>query len=167
MEKNKLKIKSPKIGIYFNIVAILSFIIALSFILINWSTLPNKVPSHYNLAGEPDKWSDRWFVFVPLMIGIFLWFSLQIVETRPHLHNYSGLTEKNREVLFKNSMLLMNFIKNEMLIYFSFSAINDIYVAKGKESIVGPWDLLIFSVMIIGTIVIFVVRSVRLKKEVS
>lgn len=54
-----------------------------------------------------------------------------------------------------------------MLIYFSFSAINDIYVAKGKESIVGPWDLLIFSVMIIGTIVIFVVRSVRLKKEVS
>lgn len=163
----KLQLKIPKMGVYLNIIAILSFLFAVSFILLNWSTLPVKLPSHYNFAGEPDRWSDKWFIFVLLAIGIILWFSLQIVEKKPHLHNYSGLTEKNREILYKNSMLLMNFVKNEILIYFSYSAINDIYVANGTGSILGTWDLLVFVILIIGTIIFFGVRSIRLKKEIS
>ncbi len=35
---------------------------------------------------------------------------LHVLEKFPHIHNHSGLTEKNAEPLYKNSMLILNFI---------------------------------------------------------
>jgi len=47
MERIKLDLKVSRLGIFLNIAAVIAFIGALSFILINWSTLPESVPSHY------------------------------------------------------------------------------------------------------------------------
>ncbi|MGJ5819828.1 DUF1648 domain-containing protein [Paludibaculum fermentans] len=44
-----------------------------------WSTLPARIPSHFNIMGKPDRWGGRWvFVFfAALQIFIYCMFSLQ------------------------------------------------------------------------------------------
>jgi len=159
----KLDIKVPTVGKVFNIVAIISYIVSIMFILIQWSHLPDLVPSHYNALGEPDSWSHKGFIFIPLVIGFFLWIGCYEVEKRPHLHNYLALTEENMEKQYKNSMLMMNFLKNELLLFFSYGVCNDVFVSHGKNSLLGVWELPIFAVMIGGTLLFFVIRSFKLK----
>lgn len=164
MERIKLDLKVSRLGIFLNIAAVIAFIGALSFILINWSTLPESVPSHYNALGEADDWGSRGVIFVPLAIGVLIWVLFSILEKYPHLHNYPEINEKNVTHMYKNSMLMLNVIKNELMIIFSFSAINDVFVSKGKGSLIGAWEMPIVLGLIFGTIFVFLLRTNRISK---
>lgn len=162
--KPKLDIKVPKVGIVFNIIALILFCFSVLFVIAQWSSLPDLVPSHYNALGEADSWSHKAFIFIPLGIGLFLWLGCHEIEKRPHLHNYTGLTEENIRKQYQNSMLLINFIKNELLLFLSYGGVNDVFVSHGKKSLLGIWELPIFAVMIGGTLLFFVIRSFKVKK---
>jgi uncharacterized membrane protein len=87
MERPKLQIKTPIVAKIFNGIALLSFISSIAYLITQWSSLPNKVPTHYNGLGEPDHWGSKGFIFFPLIIGIILWIGITILEKYPHLHN--------------------------------------------------------------------------------
>jgi uncharacterized membrane protein len=163
MERPKLHIKTPVIGKIFNVIALMAFLSSIFYLITQWSVLPEKVPTHYNGIGEPDDWGHKGFIFIPLIIGIVLWVGLTILEKYPHLHNYSGLTEENVERKYKSSMMLLNFIKNEMLLFFAFSSFNDVVVANGKDSILGIWELPLFIGVIFSTLAFFMIRLFRAK----
>ena len=86
------------------------------------------------------------------------------MEKFPHIHNYSGLTAENAEQLYKNSMLMLNFLKNELMLIFALGSWNDIRVANGNDSFLGRWDLPLPLLIIFGTLLFFIWRSVKLKK---
>jgi len=55
-----------------------------------WGRMPERVPVHYNLAGEPDNWGPAWVVAVLLpclvpLIGGFMWLALRIGPFRANL----------------------------------------------------------------------------------
>jgi hypothetical protein len=90
--------------------------------------------------GQPDHWGSKGFIFIPLIIGMILWI---------------GLTEENVERKYKNSIMMLNFIKNEMPLFFAYSAWNDVVVAKEKESLLGVWEFPGFLIILFGTLVFF------------
>ena len=165
MERPKLKLQTPLIGRLFDGIALLVLAVSAINIFMHWSSLPAQVPSHYNALGEPDAWSSRGFVFVPLLIGSILWVGLHVLEKFPHIHNYSGLTKINAEPLYKNSMLMLNFIKNEFMLIFTIGSWNDIHVANGNDSFLGVWELPLTLLIIFGTLLFFIWRSIQLKKS--
>ena len=164
MERPKIKLKTPLIGRLFDGVALMILAASAINIFMQWSSLPAQVPSHYNALGEPDAWSSKEFIFVPLIIGTILWVGMHILEKFPHIHNYSGLTAENTEQLYKNSMLMLNFLKNELMLIFALGSWNDIRVANGNDSFLGRWDLPLPLLIIFGTLLFFIWRSVKLKK---
>ena len=163
MERPRLQIKTPIVTKIFNGIAILSFISSIFYLITQWSSLPNKVPTHYNGLGEPDHWGSKGFIFIPLIIGIILWGGLTILEKYPHTHNYIGLTDENAERKYKNSIMMLNFTKNEILLFFAYSAWNDVFVSKHKESLLGVWEFPGFLIILFGTLVFFIIRTVRIK----
>lgn len=163
MENPKIKIKSPAVCKIFNVIALLTFFSVLFYVISQWSILPAEVPSHYNIKGEPDDWSRKSFIFFPPAIGMVLWLPLSILEKYPHVHNHIRLTTENVERVYKNSIMMLNFIKNEMLLIFAFLSFNDVYVATGKGSIFGIWGLPIILLVVFGTLAFFIIRSLRIK----
>ena len=163
MGETDVKLKLPLIGKVFNGVALLSFLSSLIYIIVKWSSLPERVPSHYNAFGEPDAWSNKVFIFFPISIGFMLWVGCYFIEKHPHIHNYIWLTSKNKFRLYRNSMLMINFIKNEILLYFSFNIWNDVHVAKGNEPLFDVWQLPIFLFVLFGTLFYFIFRSFKLR----
>ena len=163
MERPKIQIKTPTIAKVFNVIAILACLSSIVYLFTQWSSLPNKVPTHYNGLGQPDHWGSKGFIFIPLIIGIVLWVGLTILERYPQIHNYIGLTDENAERKYKNSVMMLNFIKNEMLLFFAYSAWNDVIVSKQKESLLGVWEFPAFLIILFGTVVFFIIRTVRIK----
>ncbi|WP_321476675.1 DUF1648 domain-containing protein [uncultured Paludibaculum sp.] len=47
--------------------------------LTQWGTLPERVPSHFNFRGEPDRWAGRWIFgwFTVLEVFLYGMFSYQ------------------------------------------------------------------------------------------
>lgn len=159
----KLNIPRSPLRTTFDILAIGVFVLAIIYGITQWSSLPSEVPTHYNALGEPDDWGPKWMFFLPPGIGAAIWIFLYVIELKPHLHNYSTLTAENTERLYQNSMLLLNFVKNEVLLFFGYNMWNDVHVARGGESLLGIYEMPLFLVILFGTIIYFVVRTFKLR----
>ncbi|MEK4092876.1 MULTISPECIES: DUF1648 domain-containing protein [unclassified Viridibacillus] len=159
----KLVIPRSAVRTTFDILAIGIFVVAIIYGITQWSSLPSEVPTHYNALGVPDDWGPRWMFFLPPIIGVVLWLFCHVLEQKPHLHNYSTLTADNTERLYKNSMLLLNFVKNEILLFFAFNIWNDVHIARGGESLLGVYEMPLFLAILFGTIIFFVVRFFKLR----
>ncbi|CAM3990386.1 DUF1648 domain-containing protein [Mesobacillus zeae] len=164
MNLSKTSYKTPMIAKVLNAMALLAFAGSILYLLFQWSSLPDQVPTHYNAAGEPDDWGGKSFILIPPMIGLLIWVGSSFLEKRPQYHNYIGINEENRERLYKNSSHMLNILKNEILLFFSFGILNDIRVANGKGSLLGSWELPLFLILIFGTIAVFVIRMFRLQR---
>ena len=107
------------------------FIASILYLLMEWSSLPNRVPMHYNFFGEVDKWGSKGTIFSHPIIGAVLWIGLTILEKFPHVYNYIiNLTEENIERQYKNGRIMVNVVKNEILIYISYSIWKDVKIPE-------------------------------------
>ncbi|OAT74841.1 hypothetical protein A7K69_03790 [Parageobacillus thermoglucosidasius] len=158
-----LKIKKTPLETALNIATLLLFIGSILYLLMEWSSLPNRVPMHYNFFGEIDKWGSKGIIVLHPIIGAVLWISLTVLEKFPHVYNYINLTEKNIEQQYKNVRIMINVIKNEILIYISYSIWKDIKAAYGHDITFGTWDLPLFLIVLFSSISFFIVRSIRLR----
>jgi uncharacterized membrane protein len=159
-----LKIKKTPLEIALNTISLLLFIGSVSYLLTEWPSLPNRVPMHYTFFGEVDKWGSKGIIFLNPIIGAVLWIGLTILEKFPHVYNYIvGLTEENIERQYKNGRIMINIVKNEFLLYISYSNWKDIKIAYGYNLPFGTWDLALFLIILFGSIGFFIVRSFRLR----
>jgi uncharacterized membrane protein len=87
---------------------LLLFLIApFAFIFIQWNSIPNKVPMHWNIAGEIDRYGSRGSVlYIPLLnIGIYL-LMLFVPFIDPRRKNYEMFERVYRTVRIAIGILL-------------------------------------------------------------
>lgn len=163
--ENRPKIKIPRTFLenILDIAAIILFIAGAANIIMQWSSIPGTVPIHFNGAGEPDGWGSKNNLWILLVIGSLMWVLLTILEKYPHVYNYLFLTDENTERQYKNGRLMLNVIKNEILLFFVYMSWVSTGVAKGESDGLGLWILPIFIITITASIAFFIVRSIKLK----
>ncbi|MGP4081206.1 DUF1648 domain-containing protein [Pseudalkalibacillus sp. R45] len=132
------------------------------YLVMQWSSIPNKVPVHFNFAGEPDNWGHKGLIWLLLFIGISMWIGLTFLEKYPHVYNYITLTEENIEKQYKNASMMINVIKNELLILFVLLTWRTVQVAKGSHENLPGWDLPVILGILFITLAFFINRSFRL-----
>lgn len=160
--------KQPTIGVsaavfetVLNAIAMLSFFAMLLFLFIQYDALPDRVPGHYSGAGHVDRWGGKEELFLLPLIGVALWIGMTVLEKYPHIYNYLNLTEENTEVQYRNGKRMMNVLKNEILILFSFITIQNIRVAMGTAEGLGGYFLFIYLFIVFGSVLFFMVRMLR------
>lgn len=101
------------------------------FIILVWGSLPDKVPAHFNFAGEVDRWGSKWELIIFPFIGVFLLLFMQFIEKVPETYNYpKRFNESNAAQFYLQSRKMMNQLKNIMLIIFALITIESILIAK-------------------------------------
>lgn len=163
--ENRPKIKIPRTFLenILDIAAIIVFIAGAAKLIMQWSSIPGTVPIHFNGAGEPDGWGSKVNLWILLVIGSMMWVLLTVLEKFPHVYNYLFLTEENAERQYKNARLMLNVIKNEVLLFFVYMSWVSGEIANGKNTSLSMWDLPIFIITITASIAFFIVRSIKLK----
>lgn len=161
----KLKLKATRMQVALNVCAWLIFGGSIVYLIVKWGSLPDKVPMHFNGAGEVDRWGGKGGLLVLPVIGAALWFGCAVLEKFPHLHNYMNLNERNAERQYRHSQWTLNVIKNEMIVVFALLIVEQVQVAAGRSESLGVWFLPVFLAVIFGTLAISVVKSFRFKNE--
>ena len=82
-----MKIKNSPADIIMEILGLIMLIGTPLYLLIRWSSIPDKLPMHYNFAGEIDRWGGKGeILFLVVMVWI-LYLMISLVEHFPSIWN--------------------------------------------------------------------------------
>lgn len=139
-------------------------IYSIGFIFFHWSTLPLEVPTHFNAKGVADGWGSKYQLLILPIIAFSLFVMLEIVERKPHLHNYPArLNEQNVQQFYRTSRQMLNYMKNICMLLFTYISIRSINLALGKVEGLGiiPFFSIIFLLFLVLIIGLF--RMIKIK----
>ncbi|MBD7964968.1 DUF1648 domain-containing protein [Fictibacillus norfolkensis] len=159
----KLKIPRTWLENFLDITSIALLVLGTVSLISEWAAIPDTVPTHFNAAGEPDGWGNKSNLWILIVMGAVTWLLLTVLEKYPHIYNYFNLTEENVERQYNNARIMINVMKNEILIFFVYMTWACSKVAKGDSEGLSVWVLPIFVIGITGSIAFFIVRSIKWK----
>lgn len=144
-----LNIPKTKSEWIWDIVGFLMYFGSIIFLMVIWNELPEKVPAHYNAAGEVDRWGSKWELLILPGVGLFIILLMQLLEKRPEMHNYpKRFNETNAAQFYLHSRKVINQLKNVCLIIFSVILFESVSIALGWGVGLGKWFL---PILIAGT----------------
>lgn len=144
------------------------FFIAASLLIAIWyyPSLPDKIPTHFNLKGEPDDWSSKNAVFMLPGIAVFMYGIMMVVikGVPPRMWNLPvKVTPENAEVQYRLARNMMRALNAVITGFFCLMNYLIIQVALGKLSTLN--NLFMFGLFgAIGLVfTVYIMRSIRYK----
>ncbi|GEK58271.1 DUF1648 domain-containing protein [Marinococcus halophilus] len=157
----KARVSRPKFCVWLDAAGIILFFAGAVFFAFMYSTFPEEVPVHFSMNGEVNAYGNKAAIWLLLALTSVLWIFMSLLERVPHIHNYPRkIHEGNVRAQYRNSILLLNTVKNYMLVMFA--GLNAAFVTSINGS--GPPHLLIIS-LLAGIFVVmlpFLIRAFRL-----
>ena len=131
------------------------------YLILAWSTIPAKVPMHYNAAGEVNRWGSKSELIILPIISWLIYGMITLIERFPQAWNTGvRVTEENRAEVFR---LLKNMIACVKMI--TLSIFSCLTVLSSLARNLPMWFLLVFLVLLFGTIAYYIVKLTRLRSE--
>jgi len=150
----KLKLSSHDYVVEFLGISFLLILIAIPIFYYN--QLPERVPIHFNAAGNPDGFSGKPSLFILPATGLFMYILLTALTAFPHIYNFPvTITPENAEVQYRLATRLLRVLKTVILMLFSFISWMSVRTATGTASGLGKMFLPVFLFLTFGVIIIY------------
>jgi len=121
--------------------------------------LPDSIPRHFNLRGEPDGWSGKGGLLLTPVTCVVMYVSLTVVSRFPHIFNYPWpITEANARRQYTLSKQMMSAVKLNIVAIFSYITWGTIQTALGRQKGLSP------SFAIISVPILFAILGLYLFK---
>lgn len=154
-----LSVKKTRLERLHDILSIVILAYSIVYLIMRWTGIPETIPIHFDARGNADGWGGRSFLFFLPLLSIFLYIGLSLLRKIPHKFNYPGpVTEQNAARLYKAAILLLSWIKLELMLLFGYLQWSIIQNALGHSSGLGIWLLPVTLIVTIGTVFLFIVR---------
>jgi uncharacterized membrane protein len=158
----KIKVERTRLDWVIEFVAFVFLIILVSLPLIFFNDLPERVPVHFNIEGEPDDYGTRFSLLLLPVTGLVMYLGMTILEGYPHIYNYPvQITHENALNQYRLATRLIRILKSVILLIFSFITFRTIQTALGEGIGLGKAFLPVFLLVVFGTIIIYFVQSLN------
>lgn len=166
MRPNQPRIKLERTGIdtLFDALAIAGWMSGLCVVLASWPDLPERLPMHFDLAGDPNRWGPRGELFVLPTIGLVLLVGMNILSRVPHVYNYLVvITEENAPRQYR---LAVRLIQSLNILLQSLFAVIAWIVIRASQGLSHPGVWLV-PALVAATFVLLIVYLVKASSEPS
>jgi uncharacterized membrane protein len=159
-----IKIAYSKAEKILEVVSIILIALNLYILIRYYNTLPDTIPKHFNGAGVPDAFGNKsGILFIPILVlGMYILFT--VLSKFPQAYNYPmEINEENAEFQYKAARAMMIVIKAEIVGCFTYVEFRTVMVALGKAKGLGIGFLPVFLVLVFGTIIVYMVKTLKSK----
>lgn len=106
-----------------------------------WKSLPETIPIHFGLSGEPDGWGPRGMLLILPAVGVVLSLGMSLVARVPHTHNYLivKVTEENAERLYRQGRSILFVVKFLLVLIFGYIVYQSVQTAWGVAKGLSVW----------------------------
>ncbi len=163
-ERPKLRLKHTTADIIIEMAGWLSILSVWGLIIVNYSNLPDTIPTHYNGAGEADGFGNKVTIMVLPLMATFLFVGLTILNKFPHIFNYpTSITHDNALRLYTNATRMISYLKLNIVLVFGLIAYKTIQNAKGEADGLGHWFLPMMLGLVFIPLTYFIITSIKKK----
>lgn len=118
-------------------------------VLYYYSGLPEQIPTHFNIQGQPDDTGHKNMLFFLPAISLVLYTGMTILNRYPHIFNYPGkITPQNAERQYLIATRLIRYLKFIVVLTFFAITLSIILTAKNISTGLGVWFLPVFLMLI-------------------
>ena len=122
----ELPFERPKIVLEPTIADKIKTTFAFCLLMILWgfsiwifSKAPDSVPSHFDLQGNVDRYSNKYTLLLLPLLGTIIFFVLNYLSKKPHVLNYAySLNKDNYAAAYKNATSMLHILKLIVIILF-------------------------------------------------
>ena len=154
-----MKIKNSPADIIMEILGLIMLIGTPLYLLIRWSSIPDKLPMHYNFVGEIDRWGGKGeILFLVVMVWI-LYLMISLVEHFPSIWNTGvQVTSENRARVYRTLKYMVKTLKLVMTLIFTFLIFNTV-----AGTPLPRWFTPAYLILIIGDFAFWLIRLYRVR----
>ncbi|MGO4499938.1 DUF1648 domain-containing protein [Paenibacillus sp. 2RAB27] len=153
-----------KVEIILDVISLIVIVSMIIYVAYVWHDMPERIPMHFNGKGEINGWGNKMSLVAFPLIGVIIYVGLTLLSKVPHVYNYpTPITSQNARVQYQNARLLINSLKTVIVILFGFIEWSVIESAKEGTAELNLWVLGFILLMLFGTIIFFIIRSIQLK----
>lgn len=107
-------------------------------LIVVFGELPDRVPSHFNAAGEADGFSSKAFLFFIPILTTAMYIGLFALTRYPHLHNYMvTITEENAPKQYRFGVTVLRVVNFLCVLMFAYINYHILAGAASNESSLG------------------------------
>ncbi len=126
-------------------VAAVGLLATIGYVAWAWPGLPDRVPSHFGIAGTADAWSSRAGLWFLPGVGVALYVLFTVLRGYPHLFNYpTAITSENAPRQYRVARSLLQWLKVWLVWSLGYVSLSQVQVALGKAAGLGVWFLPVF-----------------------
>jgi uncharacterized membrane protein len=141
-EKPKLKLELTTFDKTLETLGWTSILVIWVLVIINYTNLPDTIPTHYNGAGQADRFGRKGNILTLPLIATVLFIGLTILNKFPHVFNYpTNLTADNALKQYTNATRLIRYLKLIIVIIFGLIAFKTIQNTNRQADGLGIWFL--------------------------
>ena len=154
-----MKVKKNKYDIFVEMVCLTLLVGVSIYLYLNWRSIPDMIPGHYNAMGEIDRMGSKKELVVLQIIGWLMYLILTVIGKFPQIWNTGvSVTEENKERVYRITKNLLNTVKLIMVAVFVYLTINSSQVIS-----LTVWFLPVFLILLFGSMIFFIIKLVRAK----
>jgi uncharacterized membrane protein len=126
------------------------------------SQLPQLIPTHFGLDGQPDAWGSRWSLLSLPVVAVALYSLMTVVARRPSAFNFPvRVTPANRARLESLALDMIAWLKAELICVFAWIERVIVVAARNAQGSVSPLFMPIALAAIFGTVIWYFVAMRR------
>lgn len=125
-----------------------------------YSDLPDTIPIHFDVNGNPDGFGEKYMIFLLPIIGIFTYVAMKYFIKKPHLFNYPvEITEENAAYQYQVATQMLRTMNAIITLVFAYLVYVTIQTAQGNANAMGNWSLSIILAMTLVPTIYFVWKA--------
>lgn len=161
-ERSKIKIELSIIDKVFELLGLLALIAIWVLLLMNYSNLPDTIPTHFNGFGEIDAFGTKRNILVLPILATVFYIVLTLVNKVPYLLNYPVTINKENVLrIFTHTTKLVRFLKLVLVVILGQIEYKTIQIAHGEAEGLGVWFLPYTLGFTLIPIIFFAVKIVK------
>ena len=155
-----MKIKATVMDIFIEILGLLLLIGTTVYLIIVWPSMADKIPMHYNFAGEIDRWGGKGEILFLLAITWGLVILVSVIERFPQIWNTGvKVTAQNRERVYRILKYMLKTMKLSIILIFSFLIVNTV-----RGTALPGWFMPGVIILIFGNMGFWLVKLYRVRR---
>lgn len=138
-ERPKIKVPFETIDIIIDCLSVTCILFMWGYLVVEYGTLDEIIPSHFNGKGEVDGYGHKSFIWFLPLLATAMYIGLFILNRYPHIHNYTvTITKDNALANYRFStrvLRFVNFLCTVMFAYICFQIINSAKIGSSQIGI--------------------------------
>lgn len=130
------------------------------YLIIAWNSIPDRIPGHYNAAGEVDRIGSKKELIITPIVGWIIFIGVSLIERFPQVWNTGvTVTEENRERVYRAIWNMLSTLKLIMVLDFAFLTIN-----SSLSKPLPVWFTPVFLILVFGALIFYIVKVIKAGK---